>query len=134
MVSTVASAPPDERTTADSFYVVGLWLVQLQRHRDAAAVARALVRLAPHDERSWVLLGACHEQNEQLDLALEMYGVGRALASPAPRCELARARLLRMRGMEADAHDAYALATGSARQIGDDELARSIERERTRPW
>jgi Flp pilus assembly protein TadD len=125
-----ASAPPSERETADSLYLVGLWLLQRQRYRDAAAVARALVRHAPYDERSWLILGACHEQSEQTELALEMYGVGRALAAPAPRCELARARLLRAHGMHGEASDAYSLAAGAAAQVADDDLAHLIECER----
>jgi len=117
----------------DSLYAVSLWLVRQQRHREAAAVARALVRLAPHDERSWLVLGACHERRDQMDLALEMYGVGRTLAAPAPRCELARARLFRERGMQTEATEAYASAEAAAQDLGDDALIRLIEQERT-PW
>lgn len=113
----------------DSLYVVSLWLMQQQRLRDAAAVAGALVRFAPHDERSWLVLGACHERRDDKELALEMYGVGRALAAPAPRCDLARARLLRGGGMRREACDAYAAAEAAARRMGDEALTRLIEQE-----
>lgn len=134
MTSGFAGASLSERGAADSLYLVGLWLLQRQRYRDAAAVARTLVRHAPYDERCWLLLGACHERSEQTELALEMYGVGRAVAAPAPRCELARARLLRANGMHGEASDAYALAASAAAQVADDDLAEFIECERKRGW
>jgi regulator of sirC expression with transglutaminase-like and TPR domain len=119
---------------ADSLYVVGLWLMDQQRLVEAAAVARALVRLAPRDDRSWLALGACHEQGDQPEVALEIYGVGRVLAAPAPRCELARARLLRLRGLDGEARDAYDLAAGAAEQARSEDLSRLVEGEGSPPW
>ncbi|HXX66437.1 MAG TPA: hypothetical protein VEK07_04615 [Polyangiaceae bacterium] len=132
MNSAVAARCAGRGGAVDSLYVVSLWLMQQQRYRDAAAVARALVRLAPYDERSWLVLGACHERGDETELALEMYGVGRTLAAPAPRCELARARLLRQRGMQTDACAAYAAAESAAHDLGDDALMHFIEKEGTR--
>lgn len=124
---------------ADSLYRVGVWLLRRQRVGEAAAVAQALVRVAPCDERSWLALGACHEQNEQPDLALEMYGVGRVLAAPAPRCELARARVFRSCGLHREALDAYDLAAAAAEQVGCELCTLSgtesgTEREREASW
>jgi hypothetical protein len=102
-----------------------------RRHREAAAVARALVRLAAADERGWLTLGACHEGIDQPEIALEIYGVGRAVAWPAPRCEIARARLLRAIGRDDESEAAYALAARAAAHAGDAELERLIEGERT---
>lgn len=114
----------------EGLYVTGHWLLRLGRHREAAAVVRAMVRLSPRDERGWLALGACHEGVEQLDLALEMYGVGCVVAAPAPRCELARARALRALGMRAECLEAYERAARAAERAGEDDVAELIEHER----
>ena len=88
------------------------------------------MRLAPADERGWLTLGACHEGIDQPEVALEIYGVGRAVASPAPRCEIARARVLRALGRADESDDAYELAAQAAARASDDDLARLIEGER----
>ncbi len=124
-------SPAHSHRAAEALHEVGRWLLARQRYADAAAVARAMVRFAPHDERGWLTLGACHEGNDQPDLALEMYGVGRVLAAPAPRCELARARAFRSRAMFADAREAYELAATAAERVADEDLIQLIERERT---
>jgi hypothetical protein len=63
-----------------------------------------------------------------------MYGVGRVLAAPAPRCELARARLLRSCGLHREARDAYDLAAAAVEQAGSEDLLGSIEGERYESW
>jgi hypothetical protein len=123
----------DARGPAEALYTTGHWLLRRGQTREAAAVARALVRVAAGDERGWLLLAVCHESAEQPELALEMYGVGRSVASPAPRCELARARLLRGLGRYDESADAYELAAQAAARAGDDDLERLIDGERKRP-
>ncbi len=132
MISTheTASRRDEDRRAAEALYTTAHWLLRRGRVREAAAVSRALVRVAAADERGWLALGACHEQIDQPDLALEMYGVGRALASPAPRCETARARLLRALGRDDESAHAYDLAAHAAARAGDDDLARLIDDER----
>ncbi|MCL2448506.1 MAG: hypothetical protein FWD17_06125 [Polyangiaceae bacterium] len=114
---------------AEGLYSAARWLLCHGRHREAAAVARAMVRLAAGDERGWLALGACHEGIEQPEIALEIYGVGRAVARPAPRCEMARARLLLALGRDDEGHHAYALASQAAATAGDDDLCHLIEHE-----
>lgn len=113
-----------------ALYATAHWLLRQGRHGDAAAVVRAMVRVAPRDELGWLTLGVCHEAAQQTELALEMYGVGRVIAAPAPRCELARARALRSMGRLDESIDAYGSAAEAAERAGDDELARLIEQER----
>jgi Flp pilus assembly protein TadD len=116
-----------EQRGIEALYAVGHWLLERGMVRDAAAILRSMVQLSPTDERGWLALGVCHEQAEQDDVALEMFGTGAALCAPSARCELARARLLRARG-EDDATEAYERAADAAEH--DDELRVLIERER----
>ena len=117
----------------DGLYATACWLLRRGRYREAAAVARALVRVSWADERGWLVLGVCHESIEQPEMAAEMYGVGAALARPAPRCELARARILGTLGQPAECVEAYQRAAAAALDVGDEGLQRLIEEERTRP-
>ena len=117
-------------TQPAALYATAHWLLRQGRHGDAAAVVRAMVRMAPRQELGWLTLGVCHEAARQPELALEMYGVGRVLAAPAPRCELARARALRSMGRWEEAVDAYGSASDAAERAGDDELLTLIEHER----
>jgi hypothetical protein len=129
----VASRPrpaTNAGTQPSALYATAHWLLRQGRPGDAAAVVRAMVRMAPRDELGWLTLGVCHETAQQVELALEMYGVGRVLAAPAPRCEVARARALRSMGRLDESIEAYAAAAEAAERAGDDELARLIEQER----
>jgi tetratricopeptide (TPR) repeat protein len=132
-VTDVASRPrpaTNAGTQPAALYATAHWLLRQGRPGDAAALVRAMVQMAPREELGWLMLGVCHEAAQQPALALEMYGVGRLLAAPAPRCELARARALRSTGRLDESIDAYASAADAAESTGDDELARLIERER----
>ena len=111
----------------EALYAVGHWLVEQGQYRDAAAILRTMVQLAPTDERGWLALGVCHEQVEQPEVALEMYGTGSALCASSARCQLARARLLRAAGQDDDSAEAYEAAAAAATH--DDELLELIERE-----
>lgn len=111
----------------EALYAVGHWLVERGEYRDAAAILRTMVQLAPTDERGWLALGVCHEHVEQPEVALEMYGTGSALCAPSPRCQLARARLLRAAGQDDESVEAYEAAASAAAH--DDELLEMIERE-----
>jgi hypothetical protein len=129
----VASRPrsaTNAGTQPTALYATAHWLIRQGRHGDAAAVVRAMVRMAPREELGWLTLGVCHEAAQQTELALEMYGVGRLLAAPAPRCELARARALRSLGRVDESTEAYGSAADAAERAGDDELARLIDHER----
>lgn len=113
-----------------ALYATAHWLIGQGRYADAAATVRVMVRVAPDDEVGWLALGVCHEAAGQIELALEMYGVGRLVAAPAPRCELARARALRALARHGESNEAYASAASAAERAGDDELGELIEEER----
>ena len=106
----------------ESLYATGYWLHSLGRHRDAATVFRAMATACPRDERAWLALGACHESSGHVDIALEMYGFGRAVARPSPRCEIARSRALRIMGRDDEADAAIERAMELAEELGDEEL------------
>ncbi len=125
--------PPENRKHAvEAVYATGHWLMSQERFNDAATVFRAMALVAPEDERSWLALGTCHEALEQPLLALEMYGVGRVLAQPSSRCEIARARLLRRLGRDEEAEAALTAAEAWAEERGDEELDALVREERRR--
>ncbi len=118
------------REGIDAIYATGHWLYSRERYRDASAVFRAMLSCAPTDERSWFALGTTHEKLDQTELALELYTAGWLVAGPAPRCALARARLLRAAGREDEATLALDDAEIAAVAARDDEVAAYIAAER----
>ncbi len=116
----------------EAIYDTGHWLYSQGRFGHAATVFRAMVYMAAHDERGWLALGACHEQQDQPDIALELYTAAASMAASAPRCELARARLLRSRGRGDEATRALAEAARIAEEQRDEDLRRLVAAERTR--
>ena len=106
----------------EAFYATGHRLLSNDRFADAACVYRTMVTCAPHDERSWLGLGACHEALGQLELALQLYTTGRVLSRGGGRCELARSRLFRAFGDVEQAEEATQRARRCALSTDDDEL------------
>src|SRR5580658_9087912 len=95
-----ASAVPtgEKRKQAiEALHATAHWLVSRERAHDAADVFRAMAFFAPADERAWLGLGTCHLKMRQPGLALEIFGIGAALARSV-RCEIARSRGLREAG------------------------------------
>jgi tetratricopeptide (TPR) repeat protein len=117
----------------EALYATGHWLYSQQRYAHAVTVFRAMIHIAPHDERGWLALGACHELQDQAEIALELYTAASSVAPAAPRCELARARLLRARGRTDEARGALAQASRLAEDMRDDDLKALVARERWRP-
>jgi tetratricopeptide (TPR) repeat protein len=115
----------------EGLYATGHWLYSQNRLEHARSVFRAMIHIAPADERGWLALGACHEAQEQHEIALELYGAAIATAV-APRCEVARARILRLRGQEDEAQDALDEAARIAEELRDGELAMLVAAERVR--
>jgi tetratricopeptide (TPR) repeat protein len=115
----------------DALYSTGHWLYSQQRIAHAVAVFRAMIHLAPRDERGWLALGACHEAGDQQDIALQLYATASSIAT-APRCELAKARILRARGMSEEARSAIAEATRIAEELNDEDLFKLVAAERGR--
>jgi tetratricopeptide (TPR) repeat protein len=114
----------------EALYATGHWLYTQQRVADAATVFRAVIRIAPEDERGWLALGACHEAQERHDVALELYDEARRVARAAARCGLASARIHRRLGQDADASEALAEAARVAEQLDDEELRALVASER----
>ena len=109
------------QSAIEALYTTAHWLHSQERARDAACVFRAMVCVAPTDERGWLGLGACHEAIEQPEVALEMYATGAAVARAA-RCEIARCRIFRSIDQRRDALDALdsaqELLTEDATELG----------------
>jgi Flp pilus assembly protein TadD len=117
----------------EALYATGHWLYSQQRYAHAVTVFRAMIHIAPNDERGWLALGACHEVEDQADIALELYVAASAVAVAAPRCELARARILRSRGRDDEARGAINAASRLAEELRDDDLRALVAEERWRP-
>jgi tetratricopeptide (TPR) repeat protein len=115
----------------EALYATGHWLYSRDRFAHAQSVFRAMVHIAPEDERGWLGLGACHEALDQEDIALQLYETAAGMAI-APRCDLARARILRRRGRDTEAYRAVEQAARIAEQLRDDELRRLVAAERGR--
>lgn len=122
------------REAIDALYATGHWLLSQDRNVHAACVFRAMMIGAPGDERGWLALGACHEKIGQLDIALELYSAATFAAKPAPRCAIARARVLRALERDELAESAYDAAAEIVDGIGDEELASVIAAERSGSW
>jgi Flp pilus assembly protein TadD len=117
----------------EALYATGHWLLGQERHADAATVFRAMALSAPSDERAWLALGICHERAGQLLLASELYKLATEVASPAVRCSIARGRALRALGRDDEATDAFEAAVAWATELGDENLARVADEERSEP-
>jgi hypothetical protein len=133
MTMSLAPATPPTRENRkqaiEALYATAHWLLSRERVHDASDVFRAMAFFAPEDERVWIGLGSCHELLEQPNLALEIFGVGSALARSA-RCEIARSRVLRIEGRDEAADLALERAESIAEARGDDEGRALVERER----
>ncbi|HYQ42901.1 MAG TPA: hypothetical protein VER11_13065 [Polyangiaceae bacterium] len=92
---------------AELVYCKGFELHADGRYADAAAVFRVMLQIAPTDERGWLALGDCHEKIGQKRVAFEIYGAGGVAAQPAPRCLIARFRILYDTGRFAEADAAF---------------------------
>src|ERR1700722_8827425 len=116
------------RQAIEALYATAYWLLSRARPHDAADVFRAMAFFAPADERGWLGLGTAHEHMDQPNLAVEMYGVGFAMAGSV-RCELARARALRAVGQDDAATEALIRAEVAADEKDDDDLRRLVREE-----
>jgi tetratricopeptide (TPR) repeat protein len=121
------------QSAIEALYATGHWLYSQDRFTHAQNVFRAMVHLAPRDERGWLALGACHEAADQHDIALELYSAAVSVAQTAPRCEIARSRILRRRGLDREARFALEEAARIAEELRDEELRRLVAAERRRP-
>jgi tetratricopeptide (TPR) repeat protein len=128
-MSSVMHAPPVSPAAVEALYATGHWLYTQRRFADAVTVFRAMVHVAPLDERGWLALGTTHQAQDEDDTALELYEAAIRMTRRAPRCQLARARILRQRGLHGQALDIAAEAARDAGDQGDDELLAIIAAE-----
>ncbi|MGD0676490.1 MAG: hypothetical protein ABSC94_13810 [Polyangiaceae bacterium] len=129
MSATPSRLPPVTPNAVEGLYATGYWLFTQQRVTHALSVFRAMIHLASFDERGWLALGACYEMQDEPDVALEVYVAGIRLIRSAPRCEVARARILRARGRTREARGALAEAARTARNSQDEELSAIVAAE-----
>jgi tetratricopeptide (TPR) repeat protein len=128
----MSSATRDAPAAVEALYAAGHWLYERSRIDDAVTVFRAVIRIAPQDERGWLALGICHEAQDRHDVALELYSEARRVSKSWARCGLARARIFRARGMMQDAAEAFAEAERLVDELNDDELHELVDGERSR--
>ena len=119
-----------ERSAVELLYRQGFRLHADERYAEAAAVFRAMLRLAPTDERGWLALGDCHERAGQRRIALELYSAGSIAADPAPRCHLSRFRTLYDLDRTTEAEDAYERAAAIASRLENEALLAVMSDER----
>src|SRR5262245_28144211 len=93
----------------EALYATAKWLLDQNRVIDAVNVFRAMLIAAPVDERAWLGLGASHEALGQPSIAADLYAYG-ATTCGGVRCHVARARVLRAVGRDADAEAALEAA------------------------
>jgi tetratricopeptide (TPR) repeat protein len=121
--------PRAPQSAIDALYATGYFLFSEERVAQARSVFRGMIHLAPEDERGWLALGACYEAQQTPDMALRLYEAARDSARYAPRCELARARILRARGQLDEARGALEEAARAAQGVADRDLQALIARE-----
>ena len=112
----------------EALYTTGHWLLGQGRFKDAADVFRAMARVEPEDERSWLGLGQAHQGAGHRVIAKEIYLTGVALAHGG-RCAVALARVLREMGNDDAATEALAYAESRAEDANDDALAELVSYE-----
>jgi hypothetical protein len=125
---------PHRKQAIEALYATGHHLLGADRATDAAKVFRAMLLVAPLEDRAWLGLGACHETLDQPELALEIYASANVLSHRTVRCAIARARLLRAVGRDGDACDALDFAEQGAELCEDDTLGALIAAERSGSW
>ncbi len=115
--------------SVEALYATGHWLLSANRFADAAIVFRTMAIAAPADERGWLALGACHEGIGQHHIATSLYEIACAVAAPAIRCTIARARSLRALGEDDKATQALEEVRDLVNDRGDDDLLTIVEHE-----
>jgi Flp pilus assembly protein TadD len=130
--ATHSSVAPPPAHAIEGLYATGHWLFTQGRLAHALSVFQGMIHLVPEDERAWLATGFCYEAQDLPDFALDMYDAGMRFARHAPRCAVARARILRKRGLLHEARLALAHAARAAQGARDEELRALIAAEWTR--
>jgi hypothetical protein len=129
-------APPSRLAAVEAVHGTAHWLLARGRPADAAKVFRAMLRIAPRDERGWLGLGECHERTNQPRVAAELYGAGSVIAggekSVSVRCLVARARALSKLNGGVDVAHILDAAEHAAGMQNDERLIALVANERRR--
>lgn len=123
-------SPHDRARAIEGVYATAHWLFSQERYKDAADVFRAMVTMAPEDERGWVGLGMSHEGAEQFRIAKEIYAAGTALATSPVRCAIALVRVLKRLGDDDAAREILAMAEELSDRSSDDDAKALVEHEK----
>ncbi|CAN5677803.1 hypothetical protein BH09MYX1_BH09MYX1_61140 [soil metagenome] len=128
MMPTVS--PHDRQAAIEGVYATAHWLFSQERYKDAADVFRAMVTMAPEDERGWVGLGMCHEGAEQLRIAKEIYAAGTTLAKSPVRCAIALVRVLKRLGDDDAAVEILSMAEEMSECSSDEDAKLLVDEEK----
>jgi tetratricopeptide (TPR) repeat protein len=120
----------EQAIAIDGIYEMGFELLEADRWLEAGDVFRAMLLLAPSDERAWMALAECHERLGQLDVAIELYSMGVLAVANAVRCRLALARALTERGDWQNVDSVLDEAESTAEKLDDETLIQLVRRER----
>ncbi len=77
---------PQEPNVVESLYSGGYLLAQRRLLREASALFRLMITVAPSDVRGWIGLGFCHEGLGHVDAARKFYARGAVLAEDPTPC------------------------------------------------
>lgn len=113
----------------ETLYAAALWLLREERPSDAMHLFRLMLLCAPRDERGWLGLGTTHEHLGQESVALQIFATAKG-AADAPRCAIARARLLRKLGRDDEADAAFDEAEATASEGHDDDIVALVTNAR----
>jgi tetratricopeptide (TPR) repeat protein len=117
------------KSAVEALYATAHALLARRQFAEAGSICRTMLSIAPHDERGWLVLGACHEGLAQNEIALELYGAGHSVCPKSVRCELARFRLLRGMGKSEQAEAALRRAVERAEATADPDLDHLVDQE-----
>lgn len=113
----------DAADAVETLYATAHELLTGGRTNDAVAVFRAMLIVAPTDERAWLGVALCHVELDQPEVAISLLDTAQEGDVGGARCALARARLLRVHGSPEETRSAYLLAAETALRGGEREIA-----------
>ncbi len=82
-----------EANTTEALYCGGYLLAQRKLLREASAIFRMMITVAPNDARGWIGLGFCHEGLNQMEVAKRLYATGIVVAEDPEPCKRSLASL-----------------------------------------
>lgn len=111
----------------ESLYATGFTALSGRDVPGACSAFGLMAALCPLDERSWLGLGAAHEQQEDWQLAVNFYRMSRSVAEHSVWPRLGEARAL---GKLGKLVEACALLDGAERLTDDSRILKHIDEVR----